>query len=321
MPHLHLLSSLSRRVDRLPSLRDRLWRLEGEALARLWRGFGAGDVDVASDRGERLMRRLGPHLRKHQHVLFNLRTAFPHWSRTQVETTAPRVWGTLGRVLAEYACLDRICDPAQLRVRVVDLGGVAQVRASGQPAIFVAPHLANWNLLPIAAVQSGIPLSVVYRRQSNPAIESLMTGWRAALGCGFLEVGEASRGMMRELQQGRSVGLLMDQRFDRGLKVPFFGVPATTTLVPARLALRFGVPLIPARIERRQGAHFLITVHRPVTPIARLDPEASALDMTRQVNELFARWIRAAPDQWLCVKRRWPRPRVRMPGGGKISTS
>ena len=70
--------------------------------------------------------------------------------------------------------------------------------------------------------------------------------------------------MLRELQQGRSVGLLTDQRYDRGEKVPFFGVPATTTLVPARLALRLNVPLIPTRIERRDGARFVITVHRPV---------------------------------------------------------
>ena len=58
----------------------------------------------------------------------------------------------------------------------------------------------------------------------------------------------------------------MDQRYDRGEKIPFFGIPASTTLVPARLALRLGVPLIPARIERRGGARFLITVHRPVEP-------------------------------------------------------
>ena len=42
--------------------------------------------------------------------------------------------------------------------------------------------------------------------------------------------------------------------------------------------------------------------------------------MTAQVNALFARWIAAAPDQWLCVKRRWPRPRAYLPGGGKVST-
>ena len=124
VPHLYLLSSLSRRIDRLPGLRDRLWRLEGDTLARIWRSLGAGDLDAASDRGERLGRLIGPRLRKQQHVLFNLATAFPHWSRLQVEAMAPRVWGTLGRVLVEYACLDRICDPAEGRVRVVDLGGV-----------------------------------------------------------------------------------------------------------------------------------------------------------------------------------------------------
>ena len=43
--------------------------------------------------------------------------------------------------------------------------------------------------------------------------------------------------------------------------------------------------------------------------------------MTAQINTLFARWITAAPDQWLCVKRRWPRPRSYLPGGGKVSTT
>ncbi len=322
MPHLHLLSSLSRRVDRVPAMRDRLWRLEGETLARIWRSLGAGDLDAASDRGERMLRLVGPRLRKQQHVLFNLRTAFPHWSWRQVEAMAPRVWGTLGRVLVEYACLDRICDPAEGRVRIVDLGGIRHVLQQGIPGVFVAPHLANWNLLPVAASRWEVPLTVVYRRQSNPAIEDLMTRWQSALGCGFVEVGEASRGLLRELREGRSVGLLMDQRYDRGEKIPFFGEPASTTLVPARLALRLGVPLIPVRIERRGSAHFLITVHRPIEPAPARSLDDAARDMTAQVNELFARWIAAAPDQWLCVKRRWPRPRPKLPGGGvKTSTA
>jgi Kdo2-lipid IVA lauroyltransferase/acyltransferase len=321
VPHLYLMSSLSRRIDRLPGLRDRVWRLEGATLERIWRALGAGDPDTASARGERLGRLVGPYLRKQRHVLFNLATAFPHWPRLRVEAMAPRIWGAIGRTMVELSCLDRICDPAQGRVRVLDLGGAEEVRRTGRPGIFVAPHLANWNLLPAAATRFGIPLTAVYRRQSNPAIERLMADWRAALGCGFLEVGEASRGVLRELQQGRSVGLLMDQRYDRGEKIPFFGVPATTTLVPARLALRLGVPLIPARIERRDGARFLITFHRPLRPAAGLDADDAARDLTAQVNALFARWIAAAPDQWLCAKRRWPRPRARLPKSGKASTT
>jgi KDO2-lipid IV(A) lauroyltransferase len=319
VPHLYLMGSLSRRIDRLPALRDRIWEFEGSILAGVWRYLGADGPDRASERGERLGRLLGPHLRKHRHVLFNLATAFPDWSRVEVEAMAPRIWGAIGRTLAEYACLDRICDATEQRVRVIDLGGLEHVLRTGRPGIFVAPHLANWNLLPLAASRSGIPLTVIYRRQSNPAIERLMPDWRRALGCGFLEVDEASRGMLRELQRGRSVGLLMDQRYDRGAMVPFFGVPATTTPVPARLALRLKVPLIPARIERRAGARFLITVHRPLEAVASLDAEEAALDLTERVNALFARWIAAAPDQWLCAKRRWPRPRRKLPLSGNVS--
>jgi len=124
-------------------------------------------------------------------------------------------------------------------------------------------------------------------------------------------VAEAARGLPRELRQGRSVGLLMDQRYDRGAPVPFFGVPAPTTLVPARLALRLGVPLIPVRIERRDGARFVVTVHRPVEPGAGFDSERTVLGMTARVNQLFVRWIAAAPDQWYCARRRWPRPGAR----------
>jgi KDO2-lipid IV(A) lauroyltransferase len=311
VPHLHLLSSLSRRVDKAPVLRDWLWSLEGATIDRIWRALGDGDPDAVSDRGERLGRLIGPRIRKQRHVLRNLATAFPHWPTMRVESTAPRVWGAAGRTMLEYACMDRICNPSEDRVRVIDLGGAEHVRRTGRPGIFVAPHIANWNLLPLAAARFDVPLTVIYRRQSNPLIESLMTDWRSALGCGFLEVAEASRGMLRELQQGRSVGLLMDQRYDRGVAVPFFGLPAPTTVVPARLALRLGVPLIPARIERRDGARFLITVYRPVEPVLGLDAEAAAIGMTARINQLFARWIAAQPDQWFCVRRRWPRPRGR----------
>jgi Kdo2-lipid IVA lauroyltransferase/acyltransferase len=308
VPHLHFLNSLGRRIERVPALRDRLWRLEAALLERVWRVLGAGEPDAVSTRGERLGRLIGPRLRKQRHVLRNLATAFPDWPAARVEATATRVWGAVGRTMLEHACLGQIGDPAAGRVRVVDLGGLEHVRRTGRPGIFVAAHLANWNMLPLAATHVGLPLTVVYRRQSNPLLEALMTGWRTALGCGFLEVAEAARGLPRELRQGRSVGLLMDQRYDRGAPVPFFGIPAPTTLVPAQLALRLDVPLIPVRIERRGGARFVVPVHRPVEPGAGFDSEQTVLGMTARVNQLFARWIAAAPDQWYCARRRWPRP-------------
>jgi Kdo2-lipid IVA lauroyltransferase/acyltransferase len=310
VPQLYFLSSLGRRSERLPPLRDALWAAEAAVLERLTRAVTAGDPDAASDLGARLGRLAGPRLRKHRHVLANLRMAFPRLPPHRLEAMASDVWGSIGRTLVEHGLLDRIGDPAEGRVRLVDMGGLEAVRGSGRPGVFVSAHLGNWNLLPLLAARTSVPLAVVYRQQTNPRIERLLQGWRSTPGCRFLEVKEASRALPRELRQGRSVGLLIDQRYDRGELIPFFGAPAYTTVVPARLACRLGLPLVPVQVERRRGASFVVTVHRPVPRDPGLDDEeAAARAMTARVNELFARWIVARPDQWVCAKRRWPRMR------------
>ncbi len=294
--------------------------LEAALVGWGWQSAAARDPDAASDLGASLGRFFGPRTRKHRHVVANLRTAFPDWLPHRVEATALGVWAAAGRTLLEYPALGRIGDPAESRVRVVDLGGLEVVRGTGRPGVFVSGHLGNWNLLPVAADLAGVPLSVVYRRLRNPAVERLMAGWRATMGCRFLEVEGATRPLLRELQAGRSLGLLMDQRYDRGANVPFFGLPAPTTLVPARLALRSGLPLIPTRVQRLEGARFVVTVHRPVPPEPGLDEDTAARRMTEAVNGLFARWIAAAPAQWLCAKRRWPRQRPHRSRGPRRGT-
>jgi Kdo2-lipid IVA lauroyltransferase/acyltransferase len=101
----------------------------------------------------------------------------------------------------------------------------------------------------------------------------------------------------------------MDQRSAGGEAIPLLGRPAVTSLGPAKLVLRYDLPLIPARVERLRGARFAVTVHQPILPAPSLGGGEAARRMTEQVNELFGAWIRAAPEQWLCVRRRWPHRR------------
>jgi KDO2-lipid IV(A) lauroyltransferase len=293
--------------------------VEASLLERIWRLVEARDPDSASSFGERVGRLFGPRSHKHKHVLENLRTAFPDWLPHQVDDMAVRVWGQIGRTIAEFPLLLRIGDPSEGRIRVVDLGGMELVRGTGTPGIFVSAHLANWYLPAVVAARAGIRLTAIYSRQKNQFLEAKIAEWRAAIGCGFLDVKQAGRQMLRELQQGRSLGLLTDQRFNRGEKIPFFGRPASTSTGPARLALRLDLPLIPVRVQRRQGARFLITIHRPVPPEPVLPEDEAARRMTTKLNKLFARWITEAPEQWLCAKRRWPRVRARRPKKGKVS--
>jgi Kdo2-lipid IVA lauroyltransferase/acyltransferase len=89
--------------------------------------------------------------------------------------------------------------------------------------------------------------------------------------------------------------------------VPFCGHDTATTLVPARLALKFGCPLVPVRVERIRPAHLRVTVHDPVRPDPAAAPNAQARQMMAGVNALFESWIVARPHEWQCFQNRWPK--------------
>ena len=113
---------------------------------------------------------------------------------------------------------------------------------------------------------------------------------------------------MRALKNGRTVGMVMDRRVDDGHPIRFFGREKLSTLVPARLALKFDCELIPAQVERLGDARYRVTFHKPVKPAnPQAGETAQAVDMIQQIHLLFEAWIRRNPEDWFCSKRLWPR--------------
>ena len=83
-------------------------------------------------------------------------------------------------------------------------------------------------------------------------------------------------------------------------------MPKRTTLVPARLAIKYGYELVPTQIERLSGAHFLTTFHQPLKPDPNIKTEqGQAIEMTARISAMFQDWVRQAPAEWLCSKRLW----------------
>jgi KDO2-lipid IV(A) lauroyltransferase len=290
-----------------------LWAVEGGLARTLWGIFAALPVERASDLGASLGRRLGPRLKKHRHVLANLSVAFPEWPPERRAAVAAESWAQAFRMLAELPHLADLVAGRSGRTEVVDPHGVG-AGLRGRPALLLTAHVGNWNLAPVAAVRAGIATTVIYRRQTSPRIEALFERARVALPWRSLEVEEAGRAMLEELKAGRSVGLLPDQRFEGGEPVPFFGRPAPTPVAPARIAVKMGLPFVAARVVRLEGCRFEIRVEPPLEPNAAIrDPRERALHLTAALNRLFEGWIREHPAQWLCAKRRWPRPRDAAP--------
>jgi Kdo2-lipid IVA lauroyltransferase/acyltransferase len=287
------------------------WRLEAAALGMFWGSAALLPADWASAIGARLCGAIGPHLRKSGQMRKNLAIAFPELDVARREALVVDVWRELGRVLAEYPHLSRLRpDSPEPRLEITDNEALRELRRRRAPTIFVAAHLANWELAALAAVQLGLPLSVIHSTQRNPFIQRMLQRRRRALGCGLIPKRAGMGALARELGEGRNLGLLLDQRVNGGRAfVPFFGIEAETTLVPALLALRRGLDLTPVRVERLEGARFRVTFCEPIRPDPRTGTvREQAQDMTRRLFVLYEDWIRERPASWLCYNRRWPKP-------------
>lgn len=309
MAQLLLGNRFRRLANRFAVIQQALWLLEACFFAALLLLARLLPADMASAAGKRVLMWIGPRQAKHRKVEENLRLAFPEKSPAEIDAISRAVWGNVGALMAEYGHLEDICrrGPGE-RLETVVKGDIEAFREHGRAGIFVTAHLANWELCAPAVRRYTPSVTAVYTPLQNPWLDRILAKRRESLGCHLIKRDESMRSLIRELHEGRSIGLVIDQRVDSGRAIPMFGIDKLTTLVPARLALRHGYELIPIRAERLEGARFRMTFYPPVRPD---DPGATeieqAVQMMTKVNALFEQWIRERPWDWFCSKRRFPK--------------
>jgi len=290
-----------------PPPRRRAARLAQAGLLRgLWGVAGRLGPDRSGALVGALFAALGPRTADHRRLLANLRVVRPSADPAELERLARASWRQFGMVVGEYPHLARLAEEPG-RVVLVDRFGLERA-AAGRPAMLVGAHLANWELPAAVLVRRGVPMTVVHAPRADPRIQALLERQRAALGCGFLAKDASPLALVRELEAGRSIGLLLDQRHDGGDWVRFFGRPASVPIAPAAIAARLGVPFVPVRVERLDGARFRLTIEPPIEPLRTGEPRARARDMMQRLYAFFEAWIAERPQEWLCIKRRWPDP-------------
>lgn len=304
-------NSLRKLAREKPLLQRLLWRADFMMIWLLVKLFTLLPVDTASRLGERAGTWIGPRLKRKTLIYKeNLATAFPGLSAGELDDLVTRAWGRAGRVLAEYPHLPAIlADPGRLEIEV--RGNIETCNNPAKPAVMVSAHQSNWEIAAAAMAKLGIPNASLYSPPTNPLLDRMLLESRSALDCELLPRDNSARLLMRAMKGGRTVGMVMDRRVDDGVPIRFFGHDKLSTLVPARLALKFRCELVPIQVERLQDARFRVTFHPPVRP---RDPDADengqAIDMIQQVHCLFEAWIRQHPQDWFCSKRLWPRGKI-----------
>ncbi len=268
--------------------------------------FACLPLDWASRLGGAIGRTVGPRLGLSRRALRNLRRAMPENSETENRRILRGMWDNLCRTMAEYPHLARIAASGSNRVEIVNGEALTGLAAAGTPGILFGGHLGNWEMGPstVHRLMGGSLLSV-YRAANNPWVDRLMRRFhrgRRAVPKGA----DGGRNLVRQLRRGGSIALLVDQKQNDGIAVPFFGRAAMTASAIARLGYRFGCPLIPVRFERLKGARFRCTVLSPIEMVETGDTVRDVATTMTRVNAVLEGWIRARPEQWLWIHSRWP---------------
>jgi Kdo2-lipid IVA lauroyltransferase/acyltransferase len=281
--------------------------LEAWGAALVFGALALLPIEWASALGGALARRIGPFFGISNQARINLRHAFPEAGEAEIARIVAAMWDNLGRVAAEY--------PHLRKIRIFAPDGPVETHgfehmddavAHGRRMIIFSGHLANWEIGALAAVQYGITVTQIYRAANNPLVDRMIARCRGDHGEYIPKSAAAARRAYSALYRGEHLTMLADQKLNEGIPVAFFGRPAMTATALALLALRFDCDVLPARVERLNGARFRLTVFPPL-PLPRSgDLDADVAVLTADVTAVLESWIRDRPEEWLWVHRRWP---------------
>ena len=290
--------------------RFRQWMVAQVALAALG-ALKLLPADAALNFAARQARRFGPKLRRHKLVVANLRNAFPEKSAAEIDALAVASWEHIGRMAAEYVFFDKLFKPEELRdgtgrVELVGAEHVADIYARPRAYICVTAHTGNFEVLPHVATAFGNPVAVLFRPPNNPYIAEHLAKLRGA-GSDRLVPSHAgsSMALARHLAAGKGAGILVDQKFKRGLDTLFFGLPVKTNSLVPRLARQFGCDVLPVRSVRLPGNRFRIIVEPPLEFPRDADGAIDIEAATQAINDKVEAWVREYPEQWLWYHDRW----------------
>lgn len=168
--------------------------------------------------------------------------------------------------------------------------------ASGRGLIVAAPHHGNWELLNQWLAER-TDLCVLYKPPESAVGEAFLREVRACGGDRVTQVraeGPAMRALFQRLRAGGTVGILPDQqpKAGDGVFAPFFGVPALTMTLLARLASRTGATVLFGWCERiGDGAEPAYALHFEAAPdaIADADPVVAAAALNAKVEHIARR--------------------------------
>ncbi len=272
-------------------------------LVKLWLYLiKCGELKFVSDIASKFFQLVGMRLKATRTARRNLKMIFPELADNKIEQIVLDVWENFGRMAAETSRLVKL--PQEEFNQFIDIKGLQNInKLKGKKALFFTAHLANWEILGKVLAPHGIKFHAIYRAANNELVDKLVNDIRHSIDVELIPKGKGgAKKIITALQNNGHVIMLVDQKMNDGIKVPFMGQDAMTAPAIASLALKYDCPIIPIQIIRKDIYNFEVIIHPELEK-----KEANVEVVMTQINEQIGTWVRAHPEQWFWLHRRWIR--------------
>ncbi len=212
------------------------------------------------------------------------------------------MWKNYGLTFIEYIFLNYFRKNSS-HITIKGEHKLENIMRENKPVIFVSGHFANYELMSMEITKRNIKLATIYRPLNNLFLNPFMEYLRKKYVCKN-QIKKGLKGVkevISYIKNNHSIALMIDQRVSEGEKVNFFGKPAYTTTLPAQLAIKFNLSIVPVFIERTNNNSFIIEFYDKI----KLSENKDKIEITEKLNKVLEKMILSNPYQWIWTHNRW----------------
>ena len=245
---------------------------------------------------------IGPIFKSKDIITSNIKIFSKNLSESESKGIIDNMWRNYGMTFIEYIFLDYFRKNNN-HMKIIGLNNISEQIEGGKPVIFVSGHFANFELMSMEITKKNINLATIYRPLNNFFLNPLMEFLRKKYVCKN-QIKKGINGVRESIEfikKKHSIALMIDQRVSEGEKVSFFGKPSLTTTLPAQLALKYDLRIIPVFIERIKNDQFKLEFQKEINP----NNFKNKLELTKELNIILEKMIVKNPNQWIWTHNRW----------------
>ena len=249
---------------------------------------------------------IGPLIKSEKTLNENLEKFLSSYNEEQKKIIKKMMWSNYGKTFVEYLFLNKFRkDNSHIYFKGKEI--LKSIINKNKPVIFVSGHFANFELMSMELTRETINLATIYRPLNNLFLNPFMEYVRRTYVCrNQIKKGIAGvKDSINYLKKNYSIALMIDQRVSEGKRLPFFDQMALTTTLPAQLAIKFNLEIVPIYITRNLDDSFEMEILKPIALDRNEDLITQKINITIKLNKILEEMISRDPGQWIWTHNRW----------------